>query len=148
VLENDEVAVVDQLTRDLVGEVPSLVADTAVVLGRPLDGTLPTVRAPLLRFQVSLCLGKRVRGVAPEASFIDQHTVRGRHEVYDAEVDAHLVTRRRERGRINARAADRDEPVTTLARDRDRLGRATDLAMQVDLDVADPLEVKSALLGP
>ena len=147
VLDHDQVVVVDQLARELVGEVASLVAHPAMVLRCPILPTSSALGAPLLGRQVPLRSGEPSRGLSFQARTIDELSLGGGNQVHDPEVDPHLTSRRGERHRFDLDAADRNEPAVPLALDRDRLGDAPDLSVQEDLDVTDPAKGHAPSIG-
>ena len=142
VLEHDEVIVIYERARQLVGEVAATVADSTVLLGHSLDGPAATIRSLLLPLQVSLGLREPRRRLPPEQAPVDHHSVGGREKIDDTEVEPHLTSGRRQGGQLNIHAADRDKPTPPLTLDGDRLWGSLDHSVQVDPDVTDALEVQ------
>src|ERR1019366_7647438 len=83
VLDHDQVVVVDQLARELVGEVASLVAHPAMVLRCPILPTSSALGAPLLGRQVPLRSGEPSRGLSFQARTIDELSLGGGNQVHD-----------------------------------------------------------------
>jgi hypothetical protein len=141
VFHRDQVVASDQLSRGFVVEVPARVGNLAVPRGHGLAPAHAVVRPahgaakPLLRGSQPVC-----RGASP-ARIINVIAVGGSGKGDDAQIDAGVPSRCRQRTSGDLVAGQDQHPPATFSANLERLHLASHLAVRGDLDLSDALQI-------
>src|SRR5271156_5928072 len=147
VLHDDQVVSGGELTSLLVMKVLALVGDLAMPRrdGCPFGRTiLPTAAGPS---QPLLGCGQPSRGGARAPRIVDALPVARGSEPDDADINADPTAGHRQRIGRNVVTREHQYPAPPLAFDLDGLPPARHLAVQINLDLADALQIPPPLLG-
>jgi hypothetical protein len=147
VLVDDEVIGVDELPRQLVGEVIALVADLAVGGGHRVDCPLSLLRSLALRGQVALGRGEAGPGPVSVAPFEDEPAVTGGDPDAHSEIDADLLPGTRQWPPGDIGTPHRQPPAASFSGHGDGLGTALNISVETDLDRSDPDQAESGAFG-
>src|SRR5277367_69783 len=147
VLHDDQVVSGGELTSLLVMKVLALVGDLTMARrdGCPFGRAIPpTTAGPL---QSLLGCRQPSRGGARPPRIVDALPVAGGGKGNDADVDTGLTAGHRQRIGRNVIAGQHQHPAPPLSLDLDRLHPASHLAVQINLDLADALQIHPPPLG-